>query len=199
MVGIAVLISQVVLSRLTADQENNLRLLTSAYLDGLSAAVLPSAIRADTWEAFDALDRARSHYSGVEARYAIVELPNGDVLAASDPIRFPVQKAIPADLNARLPQGDGLVIDYDAGRAWVARTLREEGFSVGRILAEIDSSELLGVRHQVLLTLILVNGALTLAFATIGYIALKHMLQPLGVLTSYVERVREGSVRETHS
>ena len=93
MVGIAVLISQVVLSRLTADQENNLRLLTSAYLDGLSAAVLPSAIRADTWEAFDALDRARSHYSGVEARYAIVELPNGNVLAASDPIRFPVQNS----------------------------------------------------------------------------------------------------------
>ena len=50
------------------------------------------------------------------------------------------------------------------------------------------------VRHQVLLTLVLVNGALTVAFATIGYVALKRMLQPLGVLTSYVERVREGSV-----
>ncbi len=36
------------------------------------------------------------------------------------------------------------------------------------------------------------NGALTVAFAVIGYLALKRMLQPLGVLTKYVERVREG-------
>ncbi|MGA2793875.1 MAG: sensor histidine kinase, partial [Roseiarcus sp.] len=69
MVGIAVMISQVVLSRLASDQENNLRLLTDAYLDGLSAAVLQPAIRADIWETFDALDRARNHYSGVDARF----------------------------------------------------------------------------------------------------------------------------------
>ena len=75
MIGVAVLISQFVLSRLASDQESNLRLLTSAYLDGLSAAVLPSAQRADVWEAFDALDRARSHYTGVNVRFAIVELP----------------------------------------------------------------------------------------------------------------------------
>jgi hypothetical protein len=49
MVGIAALISQVVLTRLRSDQETNLRLLTSAYLDGVSAAVLPTALRGDTW------------------------------------------------------------------------------------------------------------------------------------------------------
>ncbi|MFI5013810.1 MAG: sensor histidine kinase [Hyphomicrobiales bacterium] len=194
MVGIAVLISQVVLSRLATDQENNLRQLTSAYLDGLSAAVLPTAIRADTWEAFDALDRARTRYSGVDARYAIVELPNGKVLAASDPIRFPVQSVIPAELARRFPAEDGLIIDNGAARAWLARTLREEGFAVGRILAEIDIADLLRVRREVLLTLILVNAGLTVAFAAIGYAALKRMLQPLGVLTAYVERIRDGRV-----
>ena len=194
MVGIAVLISQVVLSRLAADQENNLRQLTSAYLDGLSAAVLPTAIRADAWEAFDALDRARTRYSGVDARYAIVELPNGKVLAASDPIRFPVQSVIPAELARRFPAEDGLIIDNDAARAWLARTLREEGFAVGRILAEIDIADLLRVRREVLLDLILLNAGLTVAFAAIGYAALKRMLQPLGVLTAYVERIRDGRV-----
>jgi hypothetical protein len=99
MVGIAAMISQVVLSRLTSDQENNLRLLTNAYLDGLSAAVFQSAIRADVWETFDALDRARSHYSGVDARYVIVELPDDKVLAASDPVRFPVRSVVPAELT----------------------------------------------------------------------------------------------------
>ena len=138
MIGVAVVISQLVLNRLEADQENNLRQLTSAYLDGLSAAVLPSAVRADVWEAFDALDRARDHYAGVKVHFAIVELPNGKVLAASDPAKFPVQSAVPSDFAKRFSSQDGLVIDNNSGQAWVERTLSEQGFSVGRILAEIE-------------------------------------------------------------
>jgi signal transduction histidine kinase len=194
MVGIAALISQVVLSRLIADQETNLRLLTNAYLDGLTAAVLEPAVRGDVWETFDALDRARNHYSGVDARYVVVELPDGKVLAASDPIRFPVRSAVPADLTQHFSGTDGLVIDDAAGRAWLTRTLRTEGFSIGRLLAEIDITELLRVRREVMRTLILVNAGLTVIFAGIGYMALKRMLQPLSVLTNYVERVREGRV-----
>lgn len=84
-IGVALIISQIVLDRLKADQENNLRLLTSAYLDGLSAAVLPSVVRVDVWETFAALDRARGRYAGLKVRFVIVLLPNGEVLAASDP------------------------------------------------------------------------------------------------------------------
>ncbi|MGO8972190.1 MAG: sensor histidine kinase, partial [Steroidobacteraceae bacterium] len=89
---------------------------------------------------------------------------------------------------------DGLVINDDVGRAWLTRGLRAEGFSVGQILAEIDIASLLRIRSQVVLTLILVNGALAIAFSLIGYFAVKHMLQPLGVLSRYVERAREGRV-----
>jgi signal transduction histidine kinase len=192
MVGIAVMISQVVLSRLASDQENNLRVLTDTYADGLSAAVLPPTIRADIWETFDALDRARSHYSGVDTRFVVVELPDGTVLAASDPGRFPVRSTFPAEFAQHFLTKGGLAIDDRAGRAWLSRTLLVEGFSVGRILAEIDIAELLRVRRDVLRALVLVNGALTLVFAAIGYFALKRMLKPLSVLTSYVERVREG-------
>ncbi len=192
MIVVAVVISQVVLSRLARDQETNLRLLTNAYLDGLSAAVLPAVIRTDPWEAFDALDRARGRYSGVVARYAIVELPDGSVLAASDPIVFPVKKAMPEELRQKFTKDDGLAIDEATGRAWLTRTLRTEGFSIGRILAEIDVADLLRVRQQVLVTLLLVNGGLALTFALIGYFAVKHMLQPLSVFTRHVERIRDG-------
>ena len=193
-ITVAVMISQVVLSRLVKDQETNLALLANAYLDGLSAAVLPAVIRGDVWETFDALDRARGQYSGVQARYAIVELPNGSVLAASDPASFPIRSPVPPELRGKFLQQDGLVINDGAGRAWLTRGLRAEGFSVGRILAEIDIAGLLRVRSQVVLTLILVNGALALALSLIGYFAVKHMLQPLGVLARHVERVREGRV-----
>jgi signal transduction histidine kinase len=192
LVGVAFVISQIVLNRLESDQENNLRLLTSAYLDGLSAAVLPSAIHGDVWEAFAALDRARDRYAGLNVRFAIVALPNEKVLAASDPVKFPVQSTLPLDVSRSFPVEDGLVIDAAAGRAWLARSLREEGFSVGRILAEIDISELLRVRKKVLLTLLAVNACLALGFATIGYLALRRMLKPLSVLSGYVERVRAG-------
>ena len=194
MIAVAVIVSQIVLTRLVKDQEANLTLLANAYLDGISAAVLPAVVRGDVWETFDALDRARGQYSGVDARYAIVELPNGTVLAASDPNSFPIHSPVPVELRSKFLNKDGLVINDEAGRGWLTRGLRTEGFSVGQILAEIDIANLLRVRSQVVLTLILVNGGLAIAFALIGYFAVKRMLQPLGVLSRYVERAREGRV-----
>jgi len=194
MVTVAFTISQVVLWRFAQDQESHLSVVTSAYLDGLSAAILPAIIRGDVWEVFDALDRGRRRYAGVEPRFVIVELPNGTVLAASDPLRFPVHSAVPEELRRQFPADGGLLIDAAAGRAWLARTLRTEGFSVGRLFAEIDIADLLSDRREILVTLVLVNGCLTLTFVLGGYVALKRMLQPLGVLTRYVEQIRDGRV-----
>jgi signal transduction histidine kinase len=101
---------------------------------------------------------------------------------------------VPEELRDKFTKDDGLVIDEATGRAWLTRTLRTEGFSIGRILAEIDIADLLRVRQQVLLTLLLVNGGLALTFALIGYFAVKHMLQPLSVLTRHVERIRDGRI-----
>ena len=195
MVTVAVTTSQVVLWRFAQDQESNLNLLTSAYLDGLSAAVLPPLVRRDTREVFDALDRARDgQYAGFKPRFAILALPNGTILASSDPRRFPLQSVVPDELRMRLAGSDGLVIDSNTSRAWLARTLRIEGFPVGRLFTEVDIADSLRVRQGILITLVLVNGCLTLAFALGGYFVLKRMLQPLGILTRYVEQIREGRV-----
>ena len=193
MVTVAVATSQVVLWRFAQDQTSNLGLLTGAYLDGLSAAVLPALVRKDARELFDALDRAQGvRYAGFEPRYAIVALPNNKIIASSDPGKFPVESPVPDEVGRRLGAGDSLDIDTDS--VWLARTLRIEGFPVGRLFAEVDIGASLRVRREILLTLVLVNGCLTLAFALLGYFALKRMLQPLGVLTRYVEQIREGHV-----
>jgi hypothetical protein len=169
MVTVAVATSQVVLWRFAQDQKSNLELLTGAYLDGLSAAVLPALVRRDARGVFDALDRAQDdRYAGFKPRFAIVELPNGTILASSDPRRFPVQSSVPGELRDRFATGDGLVLDPDTGRAWLARTLRTEGFAAGRLFAEVDIADSLRVRREILLTLVLVNGCLTLAFALGG-------------------------------
>src|ERR1700738_1633620 len=162
MVTVAVATSQVVLWRFAQNQKSNLELLTGAYLDGLSAAVLPALVRRDARGVFDALDRAQGdRYAAVEPRFAIVELPNGTILASSDPRRFPVQSVVPDELRSRFAAGDGLGLDPDTGRAWLARTLRTEGFSAGRLFAEVDIADSLRVRREILLTLVLVNGCLT--------------------------------------
>jgi signal transduction histidine kinase len=195
MVTVAATTSQVVLWRFAQDQETNLRLLTGAYLDGLSSAVLPALARRDARGVFDVLDRAQAdQYAGFKPRFAIFELPNGTVLASSDPRHFPVQSAVPDELHRRFTADDGLAIDADSGRAWIARTLRTEGLLLGRLFAEVDIADSVRVRRDILLTLVLVNGCLTLAFALGGYFVLKRMLQPLGALTRYVEQIREGRV-----
>jgi signal transduction histidine kinase len=195
MVTVAVTTSQVVLWRFAQDQKSNLELLTGAYLDGLSAAVLPALVRRDVRGVFDALDRAQGNrYAGFEPRFAILELPNRTILASSDPRRFPVQSVVPEELRRRFAAGDGLEIDSHTDSAWLARMLRTEGLPVGRLFAEVDIAASLRVRREILVTLVLVNGCLTLAFALGGYFVLKRMLQPLGVLTRYVEQIREGRV-----
>jgi signal transduction histidine kinase len=192
MIAAATMVSQVVLNRLEADQRTNLQALTEAYLDGISAAVVEPVVRGDVWETFDALDRARTHYAGVAARYVIVETPDGRVLAASEPLLFPVRSSVPNSASRHFPGGNGMALDPDNGRAWLARTLKIEGHSVGRILAEIDIATLLDVRRRVFWTLVLVNGGMTLAFAAIAYVVLQRMLRPIRTLTAYVERVRAG-------
>jgi signal transduction histidine kinase len=193
-VVVALVIGNVVLRRLAADQETTLRELTEAYLDGLSTAVMPSVIRRDVWETFDALDRSRALYTGVQARYAAVLLPDGTVLAASDPEAFPIGSAIPADVVQHLPQPGKLALDEAAGAAWVHRTLRQGGVELGSIVAEIDIADLLQVRREVLAWLILANGSLTLLLAAGGYLAARRMVRPIALLIDHVERARGGSV-----
>lgn len=194
MVAISVAMSNIVLQRLVQDQETHLRELTDSYLDGLSTAVLPYVIRRDVWETFDILDRARDRYSGVNARYTVVTLQDESVLAASDPVRSPVGAPIPADLADRAGSTGELVLDEAAGLAWASRTLRQEGIDLGSIIAEIDISDLLHIRNEVLLALVLANGATTLLFAAVGYMLARRMVRPISMLTSYVDRVRDGTV-----
>jgi signal transduction histidine kinase len=195
MVAVAVVISNVVLQRLASDQRTNLRQLTESYLDGLSTAVLPSLIRRDIWETFDVLDRSRDRYSAVKVRDVVVTIADGSVLAASNPHLHKTGSTLPDRVTTRFQGGDALAIDEASGVAWIRRAIRQESIDLGSIIAEIDIRDLLQVRHNVLMTLIVVNAALTMLFGTIGYIAVRRMLRPITLLTAHVDRMREGDVQ----
>jgi len=195
MVTVAVTTSQVVLWRFAQDQKSHLELLTGAYLDSLSAAVLPALVRRDVRGVFDALDRAQGnrYADDFEPRFAILELPNRTIVASSDPRRFPVQSVVPEELRRRFAAGDGLEIDPNTDSAWLARTLRTEGSLVGRLFAEVDIAASLRVRREILITLVLVNGCLTLAFALGGYFVRKRMLRDAMANRPFLEGLRRGT------
>lgn len=179
---VAAAISQVVLHRLAQEQTAALQSLASAFMDGLATTVTPGLLTRDPWETFDALDRAKQRYEAVHAVFMVVLLPDGEVLAASEPDRFPIRSRLPEELAVRVALGDGLVTDESAGRAWLVRGIVQEGFAIGTVLTEIDISNLLRVRREVLLTLIVVNAGLTLLFGTAGYLLVRRMVAPLSLI-----------------
>ncbi len=187
MIGVAGAISKLVLLRLQDNQAEHFQELSGAYLDGLSTALLPAMIRRDPWEAFDALDRSRTRYRGVAALRTLVLLPDGTVLAASDPIRHP--------LGAPAPPEAGVVptlLAPGAATVWIHRAVSEAEVPIGRIAAEVDITALAVERRATLLALVGVNALLTLLFALLGWLLVRRMLRPVLRLSERLGRAVEG-------
>jgi len=194
MIAVGAAISNQVLVRVSDTQHRHLEKLTETYLDGLSSAVEPYVLRDDIWEIFDQLDRARQLYVGLRPLNTIVAAPDGTVLAASDPRRFPTREAIPQALERRFEGGTDLVLDEAAGSAFTRRALSSQGRPVGWVFAEIDIRDLLVERRDVLVALVLTNAALTLLLAGFGYLAVRRMIRPIGVLARHLDRGRDGRI-----
>jgi signal transduction histidine kinase len=189
MIGVAAAISKLVLLRLEATQAAHFTELGGAYLDGLSTALQPALIRRDPWEAFDALDRSRTRYSGVAALRVLVLLPDDTVLAASDPLAHQLGSPAP---RASLPDGDPEGFDPARGTIWIHRAMGEAGVRIGRIAAEIDVTALAAERRAALAALIGVNAALTVLFAALGWLLVRRMLRPVLRLSDRLAEASEG-------
>ncbi|WP_225769587.1 sensor histidine kinase [Inquilinus sp. Marseille-Q2685] len=179
MLSAGVAASAVVLKRLEADQESYLRNLSASMLDGVALAAAPTIMRRDVWETFDVLDRAAHEGGRVRPTWLTAILPDNTVLASSQPRRFPVGTHLPF-------VAPELSIDASAETARLARTIQQDGTLIGQISAEIDIADLITARRQTLRTLIIVNGLLALAFAGLGYLAVRLLLRPVTSLTAHV-------------
>jgi signal transduction histidine kinase len=193
-ISVAVMISQVVLTRLGKEQTQSLQNLTSAFMDGLSASATPGMLRQDVWETFDSIDRVRRQYGGVKVLFIVSALPDGEVLAASDPEHFPVRSALPKQLTAIASQNRELIIDEETRKAWLVRQVEQENVTIGAIIAEIDISDILAVRQEIFLTLFLVNSALTLLFSAAGYLLVRRMVRPLSIIQRKLADAASGDV-----
>lgn len=193
MFAVSVIITNQVLTRLEVTQERHLNQLTSAYLDGLTSALLPSVVREDVWEVYDTLDRSRAQYRSLNVNWTVVSGANGLILAASDPNRFASQSSLPEPAAAGT-LAEGPAIDPVHGVARFGRDLIFRNREIGRVTAEADIAPLLKERNDVFWTLLLTNLALTFGLAAIGFVLVWRMTRPVAVLTRLFEAGRTGQM-----
>lgn len=185
-------VSYAIYDRMTRAQRSSLEKLAETYLDGVSTALIPHVILRDSWEVFDTLDRAQGRYASVKAVYSVVFLTDGTVLAASDPGRFPLGSGMPDPLRQSFDLDRLLQISETEGVARVWRPLMKGDQPLGSLFAELDISYLLQERRRVLMTLFSWAFFLTVSFVLIGYLVVRRMVQPIDMLSHFVEGVRHG-------
>jgi signal transduction histidine kinase len=188
MVVVSFGVSQVVLSRLVATQERQLTDLATAYLDGLEAALIEPVLRKDSWEVFDALDRARTVYAAVKPLATTVTDADGKVLASSDPRAAPIGSQLPFETAAI-----GIRVQETEQVAVVDRVLSVEGRVVGLIHSRLDISPLLAERGEVIWYLVLTNGVLTVILAALGWLAVRAMIAPMRILLEHISSAAGGA------
>ncbi|MFN6951525.1 MAG: sensor histidine kinase [Albidovulum sp.] len=180
MIALALMASQGVLQALGRVQDARLREITRLHVEGLSVAIGPFVPRQDVWEIYDVLDRARRATDGQRLLLTIVADDQGRVLAATDPLRAPVGSAIaPFTGDAAAPESVRMTGDRVLK---ITAPLHLEGRSVGRIVTELDVTDLLAERRQVVLWLLVGNAAAAAILALAGWLAVARLLRPLGVL-----------------
>ncbi|MFQ5622311.1 MAG: sensor histidine kinase [Paracoccaceae bacterium] len=194
--AIGVLVTQQLLAKLSDIQDQNLRELSGAYLDGLSSSVLPHVLRKDIWDVFDAIERSKSLYENIHIVSTIVADPANVIIAASDPVKFPTGTEIPQDDLATAIPEDMLKIQANHPELRVIGNIGFQGRTVGKLMVTLDVSRQLAERGNVRLALVGSNAAFTFLVAVFGYYLTRRMTRPMQVLSEHLDQSKDGGFEE---
>ncbi|MEM7778221.1 MAG: HAMP domain-containing sensor histidine kinase, partial [Pseudomonadota bacterium] len=186
MFTVSAVITDRVLSRLAENQNRHLKELANAYLDGISSSILPHLLREDVWEVYDALKRAGSQYKGLDVNWTTVVNAGSIVIASSAPKRFPLQSNFDLETSMTKAEATQMFIDEVEQVSRFHRKIVYQNRTLGYIHGEIGVAKLIAERWEVLKALIITNTLLTLALAGVGYLAVRRMLRPVGVLSDHM-------------
>jgi signal transduction histidine kinase len=188
MILLGLIASQGVLVALGRVQDARLREAARLHVEGLSVALGPSVLRQDVWEVYDILDRARSASDGQRLLLSIVADERGRILAATDPPRAPVGQDI-ATVDAGAVPPDAVRMT-GAPVLRVVAPLTYQGREIGRVMTEIDVTDLLAERRWAAVWLVAGNAAATALLAFGGWLAVARILRPVGVLVQAMDDPR---------
>ncbi len=194
MLAVSVFITHAVLERQRETQERHLNVVSATFLQGMASAVLPYVLREDVWEVFDAIERSATLSGGMGRVSVVITDARHRTLAASDPAGVPLGSDQSFREAAFTGRAD-LVVDEPEGKAHARKVLTYQGRDIGRIFADYDITPLLAERREVLRTLVLTNGALTLLLAALAYWTIRRMLFPLAKLSRHIARSTTGPLQ----
>ncbi|GAB4287909.1 MAG: hypothetical protein Kow0058_07670 [Roseovarius sp.] len=177
--------SQQVLAAMGRLQDARLREYARLHVEGLAVALGPFVLHKDVWEVYDTLDRARSNAAGGRILFTVVADENGRVLAASDPMRAPVDSPVAPFVRDAVPL-EAVSTARGEAAVRVRAPLTVPGREVGQIVTEIDVSDLTQERRTAAFALLLGNVAATLIFALAGYLIVARMLKPVELLARHL-------------
>ena len=180
MIVLGLVASQGVLTALRRVQDARLVETAQLHVEGLSVALGPFVLRQDVWEVYDILERAQAASDGQRLLQTVVADNRGQVLAASDPKRAPVGSGI-ATYEVGAVGPDAVTMTGDPVLLVMA-PLRFQGRDVGRIVTELDVTDLLAERRQVTLWLLFGNAAATAVLTFAGWLAVARILRPVATL-----------------
>jgi signal transduction histidine kinase len=185
MILLGLVASQQVLSRLGKLQDERLREFARLHVEGLAVALGPFVLHKDVWEVYETLDRARANSTGQRILFTVVGDERGQVLAATDPTRAPVDSpiqgfAVGAVAVSEVTAGDGAPV------VKIAAPLSVQGRDVGRVVTELDVSDLVAQRRTTTVALLAANAVATFVIALAGYFVVARMLKPIELLASHM-------------
>ena len=162
MLAIGSFVTERVLAKLSDIQDENLKELSGAYLDGLSSLVLPHVLRDDIWEVFDAIERSRAQYERISVLSTIVVDAQGDIIAASDPVVFPSGTKIQGSYQDTVIPENRLEIMADQPQVRIFRPIVFQDRTIGKLIVALDVAPQLAERGEIARTLIGISAAFTL-------------------------------------
>jgi len=187
MILVGIIASRQVLSTLGQVQDARIRELAQLQVESLSVALGPHVLRDDIWEVYDTLERAAGETEGRRMVFTAVADEHGHVLAATDPVRAPLDSPISA-LTEGAQTPETLSVTGDAARVRLLAPLLYQGRAVGQIMTELDVADLVAERWRAGRLLLLGNALATGVLSILGYLAMRRMLMPIARL---VRRMRE--------
>ena len=190
MLLVGFVLSERVLSRLGDTQERHLVELSQSYLDGLSSAIIPSILREDNWEIYDAITRMQAINKSLHPIETIVTNAESAVIAASNPRQHPVGSIIkPERSGSGTPASFSFNVGADSASA--VRVLSYPGRVAGIIYAEFDTRHLAAERRDVVIALTVTNGILTILLAVAGWFLVARMMRPVSILSEHLGVAQE--------
>jgi signal transduction histidine kinase len=185
MILLGLIASQGVLAALVQVHEARLSETARLHIEGLSVALGPSVLRQDVWEVYDTLDRARSASDGQRLLLSVVADERGRILAATDPSRAPVGADIAGFLAGAVPPS-GIRMTGEPILS-VKAPLLYQGREIGRVVTDLDVTDLLAERRNVALWLLFGNAVATTLLAFAGWLAVARILRPVGTLVQAMD------------